>query len=74
MFNTTFGDDPEHEKLTAEIEFCGTYFALITQENGPENTLIEFDQSATSKEIPLEELITTLQNATKKLSKLNGYI
>lgn len=40
-FRICVGDDPEHEDLTAELDYDGVYLAIISQDEGLENAVVE---------------------------------
>ena len=75
-FSFTVGDDDKHERLTAQIDFNGQYFGLISQENGVGKEIIHLfapdDFETPIYELQLDDLIVLLEMARRRLSDLSG--
>jgi hypothetical protein len=71
-FRISIGDDPEHEDLTAEIYFRGEYFALISQEQGLQNAVIEIQPNPKGGAwlFSLSDFTITIDLAKKRLWEL----
>jgi len=71
-FRISVGDDPDHEDLTAEIYFDEIFVALISQEEGLENAILELQPcpSGGSWSFSLSDFMEILANAKIRLHDL----
>ena len=65
--------DPDYSELTAEIFYRGKFIALINQDNGVDQLIVEFpkqgiDESTVSREIDLGILEQAFVLAREKLA------
>jgi len=72
-FDFIIADDSKHEQVFIEIYHDGKYIALISQENGIDNLLIEFpgndlNESEIIRTMPLNEFLNLIDQAVKKLT------
>lgn len=72
-FDFLIASDSEHEKVFIEIYYNAKYIALISQENGIDDLLIEFPgnnlkESEILISLPLNEFLSLIDEAVKKLN------
>ncbi len=65
-------DDPDHEKCYAEIYRNRKFFALISQEDGPDRLIVELPgidlyENQVTRQVPLGDFITMLEQAARRL-------
>lgn len=71
-YEVQIADDSEHEKVFAEIYRNNKFLALISQEDGSDRLKVELpglglDENCVIREIPLDDFITILGEAARKL-------
>jgi hypothetical protein len=71
-YEVIIADDPDHDKVFAEIHRDNKFLALISQEDGPDRLKIELpglglDESQIVRQVPLADFIAVLEQAAKKL-------
>ena len=71
-YEVIIADDPEHDKVFAEIHRNNKFIALISQEDGPDRLKVELpgpglDESHVVRQVPLSDFIAMLGQAAKKL-------
>ena len=71
-FKVSVGDDPDHEDLTAEIYYDGAYVAMVSQEAGFENAIVEIQPGPNlgGWSFPVLEFIQALEHAKRRLWEL----
>ncbi|GAA4349230.1 hypothetical protein GCM10023165_35830 [Variovorax defluvii] len=71
-FTVSVGDDPEHEDLTAEIYYDDAYVAMVSQEAGFDNAIIEIQPGPDLGRwsFPMSEFIQALDHARQRLWEL----
>jgi hypothetical protein len=71
-FRISVGDDPEHEDLTAEIYYNEIYLAMISQEAGLENAVIDIQPCPDPDgwSFPLTDFMQAMKNAILRLQEL----
>ncbi|MBI5870840.1 MAG: hypothetical protein HZB44_07795 [Actinobacteria bacterium] len=72
-FEIIIADDPEHEKVYAEIILEGKFLAIVSQESGPENLMVELPglglvESLVMRNLELDSFITVLDEAAAYLT------
>jgi hypothetical protein len=72
-FDFIVANDSDHEQVFIEIYYNGKYIALISQEKGIDNLLIEFpgnnlNESEIIRNMPLNEFLNLIDEAVKKLN------
>jgi hypothetical protein len=71
-YELIIADDPDHDKVFAEIYRDNKFLALISQEDGPDRLKVELpgpglDESQIVRQLPLADFIAVLGQAAKKL-------
>lgn len=71
-FDIIILSDTQYEELCAEIYFDGQFVAIITQEEGKENSIIEFDppKSVLKWIFKYSDFIDALKEAQNCLEKM----
>ena len=71
-FHLSVGDEPEYEDLTAEINYDGLFFALISQEEGFEHLRIEIYPREDGEKwcFKVTEFIEVIELSKKRLWEL----
>ena len=70
LFRISVGDDPEHEDLTAEIYYKDVYVALISQEKGLDQAVIELQPNPHQDGVwtfDLSEFSEVIERAKRRL-------
>jgi len=70
-FEIIISSDAQYENICSEIYFDGEFVAIITQEDGIENAIIEIDlpKNGSKWTFNFSELIEILNNAKDSLRK-----
>ncbi|SFZ73354.1 hypothetical protein [Chitinimonas taiwanensis] len=75
-FSFTVGDDGDHERLTAEIDYQQTFVAMLTQEDGFENLKLELfspdNPDVAIHSFPLQDFLMAIDLAKNKLTQVSG--
>jgi hypothetical protein len=71
-YNIIIADDPNHEKVFAEIRSGYKVIASISQEAGPDQLQVELpgpdsDEKCILRHVPLADFLALLQAAARKL-------
>ncbi len=71
-YEVIIADDPDHDKVFAEIHRNGKFLASISQEDGPDRLKVELpgpdlDERWIVRQVPLVDFIAVLEQAAKKL-------
>jgi hypothetical protein len=72
-YEVIIADDPDHDKVFAEIHRNNKFLALISQEEGLDRLVVELpgpglDESQIVRQVPLADFKAVLDQAAKKLS------
>lgn len=72
-FDFLIASDSDHEKVFVEIYYQQKYIALISQENGVDNLIIEFpglnlNEAVISRSLPLNDFSILINDAVDLLT------
>lgn len=75
-FSIDVGSDQDHERLVADIYFCGRYVCSVTEERGPGKFDLEINPSAPGVEsirgarCPLDGILEAIDVAATRLKAM----
>lgn len=68
-YEIVFFSSADYDRLTAEIVFDGEEIALVQQEEGADNLIVEFYHNSKIPKVYLNDLIDALQEAQARLTE-----